>query len=349
MSAVEVIPPVLSSLSPSNLSRSRTFDDVRQEVAKRAARTLPSRVVAASDLRMSELGTIDVPNVGSLAMTDWARKQLGTELGIRWERWFRQTVSPAECAEEVNRRFARSTKAWLIRGRRYGHDDLAIGDGVLRGFVGPHFTPIDDDRLFERLAWALGARAAAMRFVRAEETERTSQYLAVTEEDIDLGVGGSDIHRNGFLVRNSEVGGAALWIIEYLFRLVCLNGLMVALSGRPVFRKAHRCSDQTKIDRDLSYAIAQLPQRWEQGQAVLLAARVDRIEEPEAFLRRILAEDPTVRPRTQAVLTAFRAEPNATRFGAIQALTRAAQGFSAEDRFEMERFAGQLLLAEGVS
>ena len=328
------------------IARSRSFDEVREEVARRAGLAVRNVTVAASALRMSEVGTIDVPHVGSFALTEWSKSQLSRELGIRWERWFQdELVSPTQRAEEINRRLARSSTSWVVRLRRHAADEPGAGDGVLRGFVGTHYLPIDDERVFDRLTWALGTRTQVLRFARAEETDRTSQYLAITEEDVDLGAEKPDPHRNGFLIRNSEVGGASLWIIEYLFRLICANGLTVAISGRPVFRKPHRGSDPNRLDRDLSYALAQLPSRWERGQALLRAARLEHLEKPEEFLRNALADEPGARTRVAAVLAAFRMEPDHTLFGAIQSITRAAQDFGPEGRFELEQLAGRLLAA----
>ena len=61
---------------------------------------------------------------------------------------------------------------------------------------------------------------------------------------------------------------------------------------------------------------------------------------------RKLAEDRQLSQKfTDQVVSGYLAEPEATRFGVINAFTRAAQGLAPIQLVEMERFAGTLLEA----
>lgn len=334
-----------------SLIRSKSFDTVREEVAARAALSFSDQVLPLSRLHMQEdeSGLVEVPGVGSLALTDWSRSQLSRMLGIRWQRWFNETlVSPEERAGEINRRLGRSGVEWKLRSRRYGEGEQGqgAGDGVLRAFVSRTYTPIDDERVFERLALFMDLRAQTFRFVRVDRTDKTSQYVAVTEDDVDLGNGTPDLHRHGFLLVNSEVGAAALHLMEYLFRLVCTNGLVIVTAAKRLFYRIHRTTTDESLDRDLAYAFVQLPERWSQGTRLLREARHESITEPENVIRALLDADTEVRPYTERVVDDYRAEPEPTRFGIVQAMTRTAQRLPPEDRLFMERFAGGVLAGQ---
>ena len=326
-----------------------TLDQVRQEVAARADLVLPDTVLPLKALRITEDGLVEVPQIGRLSLTTWSRTQLARMLGIRWDKWFaNRLASPAERKEEIDRRLSRLPGEWKIRSQRRPSSDPSLGEGVLRAFVSPNYTPIDDVRVFDRLSAPLALHSDSLRFIRQEVTDTHTYYVAVTLDEVQLGNVDPDVHHVGFVIANSEVGASALSILEYVWRLVCTNGLVVLSEGRKLFYRIHRATSDESIERDLAFAMARLPERWRLATARLEGAREDRIEEPEATLAGFLA-DPTVRTFTEPVLAAYRAEPVATRFGLIQAVTRVARDLPPDQRFVLERFAGGLLASGGAA
>ncbi len=335
--------PSNAALPAPRVVRGQTFDEVRSDVSTRADLAFPDAVIPLSRLSMTDEGLLDVPLRGALAMTPWSRQQLARMLGIRWQRWFDgNLVSPEEQAEEIDRRLQRSTGEWKIRARRYAPNEEVEGDGVLRAFVGAGYTPIDDERVFNRLGRVLGPRTETLRFARAEITDRGSYYVAVNADDVDLGNGIPDLHRMGWHLVNSEVGAAALRIFEYVLRLVCTNGLVMRVA-QELFSRVHRATQDESIDRDLAYAMTLLPERWEASTRALRAARHDRVIDPEESLRHLFADRAEVRSHADAVLAAYREEPEPTRFGLVQAITRAAQAAGAEHRLALEALAGEIV------
>jgi len=341
---------ITSSALVSTRNSSRSFDSVLEEVHGRASLSYPDRVFPLARLTANERGELDVPEIGTLALTSWSRAQLARMLGIRWDRWFNDAlVSPAERADEINRRLSRQSGTWKLRARRYALDEEGAGDGVLRAFVGPQYEAIDDARLFERLVHVLGSRADEYRFVRVEHTDRSAHYVALSESEIDIGDGQSDPHRGGFLLWNSEVGAGAVGLLEYVWRLVCTNGLVALTPGRKLFRRVHRRTSNESLERDLSQGLAALPERIERATSALRVARMQYVMEPEATLRNFLAEHPEGRPHTEAVISAYAEEPEPTRFGLVQAITLAAQRLDADRRLMLETLAGQLIVQHGVA
>jgi hypothetical protein len=317
------------------------FEDVLGQVAARHDLALPDKVVPLSTLRATHEGLIAVPGLGDLSLTPWARRSLARILGIRWDRWFASdTIAPADRAIEINRRFQSSAELWKIRSRcRFG-DDTPGGDGVLRAFVTPTYAPIDDAEVFETMGLALAGQLDEFRFVRLDVTFESSQYAAVRHADVDLGLAKPDRHKSGFLVANSEVGSRSLGLLAWVWRLVCTNGMVAPESQ--LFRMVHRKRIGEAMGPRLADAFRQLPGKWQRAETLLREARREILRDPPAQLEALIEEHKELRPMSKAVHDSYELEPDPTRFGIVQALTRAAQLVSPERRLVVEEIAGQV-------
>jgi hypothetical protein len=323
------------------LQPGKTFDEVVNKVSVRSELAIPDQVLPVSRLRATDDGFIDVPGVGMASLTTWSRRQLATLLGIRWDRWFSDDlVVPADRAAEINLRFRRSTGTLKIRTRRWAADDEAKGEAVLRAFVSPTYAPIDDLCVFENLGKVLGNRLQDLCFVRLDVTAESSQYAVVSLEEIDLGTNKPDRHRNGFLIANSEVGARSLSLLVWIWRLVCTNGMVAAMSK--IFRMIHRKRKDGLIAEKLGSAIHQLPEQWKRTERTLRSARQDQVEDPHAALEVLVTAHPQLRPISDSVYEAYEQDPEPNRFGLVQAMTRAAQRLRPEDRLTVEEFAGTI-------
>lgn len=326
-------------------SRGRPFVEVLDDATTRAGLNFADSVLPLAALRLTDEGFLDVPGLGPLELTRWSRAQLSRLLGIRWDRWFAdRLVNASERADEVNRRLKRQTDTCKLRARRYDTTELGDAAGVLRGFVSAGYAPIDDVRILARLGEVLGGQVESFRFVRVERTERSSYYVALSVTDMDLGLNDvPDIHRPGLLLRNSEVGACAVSLFEYLFRLVCTNGLVVQVAGSALFHRVHREMADERLQEGLYAATFRLADRWEHTAAMLRVARRARLAEPEERLRALLSTSADSRRHMPRILDAYAEEPEPTPFGLLQAITRAAQGLDPEERFLLEKDAGTLL------
>ena len=334
------VPSVLSD----NPKPGIPFEDVLGQIAQRHYLALPDKIVPLASLRATEDGLIEVPDHGRLSLTAWSRQRLANLLGIRWDRWFAsESIAPTDRALEINRRFRASADHLKVRARRQSASETAPGDGILRAFVTPTYGPIDDLEVFESMGRSLAGRLDGFRFIRQDVTCESSQYAAVCLEEIDLGTGKQDRHRNGFLVANSEVGSRSLGILVWVWRLVCSNGL-VAPDSR-IFRLVHRQRKNTSMGRNLEGAFGLMPENWKRAETVLRNARRDALADPRLALELLIKARAELRPLSESILAAFEADPEPTRFGLVQALTRAAQSVSPERRLAVEEMAGQVAAA----
>ena len=94
------------------------------------------------DMRMNPDGRFTAGGSDTYRLNSHSRKQLAALVGVRWDTWFRDAISGEERADELNRRLSRMPGQLKVRSHR---DDTHEADGVIRGLLGPKFTPIDDD------------------------------------------------------------------------------------------------------------------------------------------------------------------------------------------------------------
>jgi hypothetical protein len=338
--ATEIRSVPTAALSTTPLS-GQTFESVMGKVSANSTLALPDQVMPISRLRATDDGFIEVPGVGMTNLTQWSRRQLAGILGIRWDRWFSEDlVVPADRAAEINLRFRRSSESLKIRTRRWAAHEEAKGEAVLRAFVSPTYAPIDDLQVFEKLNSVLGGRVEELCFVRLDVTDESSQYAAVNRQDVDLGISKPDHHRNGILIANSETGSRSLTLLVWIWRLVCTNGLVAPESS--VFRMVHRRQKDGVIQAKLAIAVRLLPEYWNRTEKALRNARQDPVDDPHAALEVMVTAHPQLRPISESVYDAYEQDPEPTRFGLIQAVTRAAQALRPEDRLTVEEFAGRI-------
>lgn len=334
-----------TSSPPTRTLKGRSFATVYEAVMARADAMLPDRVVHVADLKMNPAGHIVVPGGTELRINDWARKQLSSLLGLRWDRWFKST-SGEERAEEVNRRFGRIPGQLKVRAWK---DDDGVADGIARAFLAPNFTPIDDARIFTAMNTMLRGLLEESRFTSVEFTDSTTHYTAVHTEAFDLD--GDRLHP-GWHLRNSEVGAAALSLDDYVMRLACTNGLMVRVGGKRSLYRTHRAIEDDALAVALCLAITRLPQRWQVSLEWMRSAKLVAVPHPDDAVAAILGDSAEVpKAMLEEAQRAVLRVPDFTRWGVVQAVTYVAHAVNtdADVRFAMERLAGDYLAATPVN
>ncbi len=328
-----------TSTPPTRTLKGRSFASVHEAVMARADDMLPDRVVHVADLKMNPAGHIVLPGGTELRMNPWARKQLSSLLGLRWDKWF-QSASGDERAEECNRRFSRIPGELKVRAWK---DDDGVANGIARAFLAPGFTPIEDARIFERMNTMLKGLVSEYVFTAAEFTDGTSHFTAAHSKAFDLD--GDRLHP-GWHLRNSEVGGSALSLDDHWLRLLCLNGLMVRVGGRRSLYRTHRAIEDDALAAALVIAVGRLPERWQVSFEWMRAAKTIAVPHPDDAVAAILGDSADV-PKAlleEAQRVVLRDGDN-SRYGVVQASTLVAHTVNANPdvRMAMETLAGQYL------
>lgn len=265
------------------------FDDVQERVQKLDDLTITPKKVSAksrdipagegvsfecvglSSLRFMSAGSVYVPGFGILDMTNYAKRQLGNEIGVRWDRFFGEM--PIDQIQECVSKHLRSRRDDPIRqiiARSYDEGEKAgtIGsNGLLRGFVSPSYHSIRDARVLDRMNKVLGSRLDEMGFVIVDLTDKCSHYMLVHSEAVNMMAAGKitddpkQMTYLGLRMRNSEVGASALIAVPWLITFICSNGMIFGKKDKPLLYRQHRDINDKEIDVLIDQTFEELPGR----------------------------------------------------------------------------------------
>lgn len=322
--------------------RPNTLFDLIRRFETDESRQNEDVVTPLSALRMTPADTLEVPNLGTFAFTDWSRRQCASLLGCRFDRWF-ENASPADRADEMNRRFARSNFNVRLRTTHAGgseHDD-----GTLMAFVSPGYSAVPDSQVASLVQTALSPIESELPVIRIDVTDRSTTYVVAVGKPFKVGGAGEvgDVW-GGLLIRNSGVGFASLLISLHLTRLLCKNGMVAPLPDAVVLRKRHRFFDGDKLRSVLAERLHELPGKLARGADLLASASTRALTStPVAEIVRLLEDAGLPMRLADPILDAYNREPHPTAFGISQAITLASQTMTPEVRFDLEQAAGAYL------
>lgn len=166
------------------------------------------------------------PDGRTFALGDKARfeangifhQQIGTHLKIPKVYYDRMAgEAPALLANNVNRWLSTDPTKRLIR-------TLQNGDNIGRAFLSDRYRPLDNAELAEAVLPTFSE--FGLNVVSCELTER-KLYLKAVNEKVQGEVKRGDVVQAGVIISNSEVGMGSLSVSPLLYRLVCLNGLII--------------------------------------------------------------------------------------------------------------------------
>jgi len=284
---------------------------------------------------------------------DLCHEQLSTHLGIPRVYYDRmRTQVPALLAQNVNGWFRQCPERRLVRTLDHG----------ARAFLSDRYRPLDHHDLAEAVLPVL-AETPGVEIVSCEVTERRL-YLKAVNHRVEGEVAVGDAVQAGVAIANSEVGDGALRIEPLVYRLVCRNGMIATDHS---LRRMHTGSrlggndevqwellrDDTKAQSDRAL--------WMQVQDLVRAALTQALFQQtlaklQATSQQPISGDPTKAVEVTAekfrltdtergsVLRHLVEGGSLTRWGLVNALTRAAEDLDSYDRAtEFERFGGQVI------
>ena len=129
----------------------------------------------------------------------------------------------------------------------------------------------------------------------------------------------------------------------FVFRKPCTNDLIV--SQEKSFRDAHIHLTAHELTRRMAEAVSEGFSLASSMLDAFLKTREEPVADPVETIRKIAEARKFSQKLTDEVVSSYLVEPEANRFGMINAFTNAAQKLGPLHRIEMERFAGTLLEA----
>lgn len=311
-------------------------------------------VVNLQKARFTSAGTVQIPGFGLLEMNSWSKKQLGTELGVKWDKFFGDMPSDKINRAVSDHLYTRENPSLKkIVARKFAEHESGIkADGILRGLVSPTYSEIRDSRLVDRLHKTMGNdQLKHMSFIKYRATDMGLHLVLVYNEMVDMLSAGKvnkalgEEAYYGLRLRNSEVGAYSLTGEGYFLRVICTNGMVVGITGDKWLHRRHRFIDNENLDKLLEGVVEQLPKRREEIIANNRRLRSISVQEPEGMIRSFLARKQQSRIVQQYAVDAYEQEPEPTAYGVLQAITRLGMSVrrSAERQHDIESLAGSFI------
>ncbi len=355
-----------------NELRHGSLIDLAQRLEQLRA-TTKDVVVATDAVRLGEDMRLAIPTVGEVPLSNHAHTQVAEKAGIPQRFYDRLRADfPSLLARNVNDLFPSGSDRRLIR----------IADGRVRAVLSDRYRALDSYDLALRVAEKamahnaqvvdasltetrmmirvtlpqyrekVGELTAAVRAAYATDTHNAEARRAAGALALD-----ADYVVPGLLVTNSDVGSGAFRVEPYVYRLVCLNGLVGEYSLKQIHVGARlELGEVVYTDRTRTLADQAL---WSQVGDV-----IDATFRPESFramLDRLRGAHQVALPRVEAVvdvvtrdlglseerraaLMGYFAAEGPDLYGLTQGITRVAQSSVGADlQTEIERYAGDLL------
>ena len=207
----------------------RTLQDLaieldRQAAAKRDYIVNTSRMGFTDE---AEYFTLYPEDAGAInfGMSGLFERQLGAALGIPAKYYDKmRTEHPELLSFNVNAWFDKTPSKHTVRTM----------DGRARAFLSDRYRRIDNYDIAKAALPVIGE----MQDARVESCEVTENrmYLKIVNPRLTAEVNKGDVVQAGIVISNSEVGLGSVSVMPLVFRLVCLNGMIVQDYGK---RKYH--------------------------------------------------------------------------------------------------------------
>lgn len=168
-----------------------------------------------------------------------AHSQIGARLGIPAKYYDRMlTERPALLATNVNEWFHSKPERRMVRTL----------DGHARAFLSDRYQRIDNHEIAE-IALPVLAKLPEVQIASSQITEHRMYIQAVTPrltENIGLG----DAVQAGVIISNSEIGSGSVSIQAMVYRLRCLNGMILPDQGFKAYHVGRRVEDSEQLWAD---------------------------------------------------------------------------------------------------
>ena len=341
---------VISSLD-SLIERVLAEDSRKQDLLADTRRM--SVAVEEGEVENHVLLSIDGENgsgTETLGASAHALGQMATDLGIPKRYFDRMKVEAPEL-------FQRNVHHWMYETpnrrmiRAYRNEDAP---GTARAWLSDRYRRLDNIEIATKLLPEFDRLSEEVVFHNASITDERFYLRAVfprLTEEVKVG----DAVQWGVQISNSEVGAATFSIDSFVLRLACINGMVVAkvMSARHIGKRlGEHLSDEAIQADDRAFWLAardELRNAISVAQFEKVVATLRETTEGVAITAPIAATERLARTyelsdgEKEAVLTKLAGNGDFTRWGALNAITAAAQTVESFDRrVEMEEMGWDL-------
>lgn len=196
-------------------------------------------IVASSAMHMTTDARLEIDYEGDFPIRPIAHDQIGGRLGIPSKYYDRMLKEqPDLLAANVNAWLRRSPDRRMVRTL----------NGSARAVMSDRYQRIDNSEIAE-VALPVLAKIPGVKIVSAEITERR-MYIQAVSQRLEGEVKVGDVVQAGVIISNSEVGSGAVSISPMIYRLVCLNGMVLPDQKFRAYHVGRRIEDTEDLWRD---------------------------------------------------------------------------------------------------
>jgi hypothetical protein len=175
----------------------------------------------------------------SFTMSPLFERQLGAALGI-------PTTYYDKMRDEYPELLAQNVNGWL--GRSDAKHTVRTLDNTVRAFLSDKYRRIDNIEIAEAVLPIIGQ----MPDVRVESCDITDShmYIKVVNPRLETEVRKGDIVQSGVVISNSEVGLGSVTVMPLVYRLVCLNCMIVYDLGQRKYHTGRQLEESWELFSD---------------------------------------------------------------------------------------------------
>lgn len=298
---------------------------------------------------------LSIKNVGEFGVTEHTHSQIGDRLSIP-KKFYRRLAAdhPGLLDTNVNTLFRENPERRMVRTL----------DERARAFLSDRYRRLDNAELAEVLIPILG-EIEGVEFLSCELTDRR-MYIKALAPKVEGEVKVGDPVQAGVVVANSEVGSGSLSVTPLVYRLFCLNGMILpdlATRKYHVGRQVDYEEEARQLYRDETLAADDRAFFLKMGDMVKAAvdqtnfnAIVQRLRDtteqsitgdPVQAVERLTDKLSLTEHERGSVLRHLVEGADLSQWGVLNAVTRASQDVEDYDRAtDMERMGGTVMAME---
>ena len=331
---IDIRPKSITSL----LKKAYDIRDLSNDYVVREANTRNIRFNETAGLTFVDSNS---RSIEEFPISRYALGQLGSKIGVP-VRYLDKCINTGRidlAQDNVN--------SWLEDYNK----DLFIREhnGTVRGILSSRYAVCDSHEILEVLNDAVDTRNFK---VKGSYLNEERLHLRLIGKEM-LPINGEDLFA-GLFIDSSDVGRSILTVKFGIYKQVCTNGLMIARAGGTLFEQRHigisadefhegLVASLRRVDELTEYAIGSIERTRERYNH--WSAESEYEDDIRDFTNYIRQQTNLSQDGANKVIHLMNTKYEDTRWGLINSITEVAQDYTLERRLELEKIAGNMLVA----
>jgi len=274
-------------------------------------------------------------------LTNYATQQMCTRFGIphKYHAEVRDS-NPSLADEMINQGITQYYTGATDTGQRSNRALIRGRGDTVRAILSQRYSPYDNHDIVSRVQEAVQSIGNNVRSCAFNDE---AFFLKMTFDDLtidDKSIPGG-LLKSGMFIGNSEVGARSLIVSPFVFRLSCTNDMV--LMKHQAFQQKHAFASKKDTDYQIERSVAYSMRKGYEMLHEVEKKQVELLDKPIEVLNFFSERAKLSKRQKMLVAQSFKDEPVESKFGIVNAFTRAARTERPEERVALEALAGSLL------